>query len=153
MNLISALQKISNLTFQNPFLATFRPKNKHADLTPAKRIYKNDEEKELHRINSDYRYSGWEKILNLENIEYVDFEYDIQSLLLWNMAFINFWGSDFDAKRERELAAKLKGRKLVFSEHYYLREKIDLNETFDRLSNEIIADEDEPEEKNYLNPK
>ncbi len=147
------LQKISNLTFQKPFLATFRPKNEHADLTPVKRVYKNDEEKELHQINSSYRYLGWEKILDLENIEYVDFEYDIHSLLLWNMAFINSWESDFDAKRERELAAKLNGRKLVFSEHYYLRDEIDLNETFNRLSREIIASEDEPEEKNYLNPE
>ncbi|HSK73551.1 MAG TPA: shikimate dehydrogenase [Pyrinomonadaceae bacterium] len=148
----SALQKISNLKFEKPFLATFRPRNKYADLTPAKRLYKNDEERELHRINSEYRYSGWEKILKLKNIDYVDFEYDIHSKLLWNMMFINFWGTKFDAKRERELALKLKGRKLIFSEHYFLREVIDLEETFRRLAEEIEADNDEPEEKNFLNP-
>ena len=149
----SALQKISSFNYKKPFLATFRPKNKYADLTPVKRIYKNDSEKELHRIHANYRYAGWEKILTLKNIEFVDFEYDIHSKLIWNMLFINFWGSKFDAKREIELTAKLKGRKLIFSEHFFLRESIDLNETFNRLSKEIIAEKDEPEDKNFLNPE
>jgi len=150
----SALQKVSELNCKKSFLATFRPKNEHADLTPALRIYKNNEEKELHRINAKHRFNCWERILDIKNIKYVDFEYDIHSLLHWNMNFVNFWNTKFEAKKERQLAAKLENKKLIFSEHFFLRGKIDLEETYDRLApnTDDSYEKDDVKELRYIIP-
>ncbi len=151
----STLQKVSDLNCKKPFLATFRPKNEDADLTPAKRIYKSEEEKERHLIESRKRLDDWEKILNVKNIEYVDFEYDIHSRLWWNLLFINFWNTKFEAEQERRIAKKLNEQKIVLSEHHFLGEQIDLEETYKRLSpeDETEFDEENVEELKYLNPK
>lgn len=130
----SALQKVSALNCKKPFLATFRPKNEYADLTPALRTYKNDEEKELHQINSNHRVNVWEKLWTLKNIKFVDFEYDLFSLLYWTMLFADFEGENFEETKAGELTARLKNLQIIFSEHYFLRENIDLNEVFDKFS-------------------
>ncbi len=147
----SALQHISNLSINKPLLATFRPKDKYADLTPVKKIYKNDEERKLHQIKANYRFKGWEGILDIKNVEYVDFEYDIHSYLRWNMMFVNGLTSELDAKSEIDLAAKLKERKLISSEHFF-EYVSNLEETFEKLSSKIEIDGDEPKEFTNINP-
>jgi len=129
-----SLELLKNLDCKKPLLATLRP-NENADLTPAKVLWRKRDKikKELYLIESPKRFRRWFDILDIESIRYVDFEYDIHAKLSWCMWFVDFWDNGYEAKPERELAAKLKDRNLILSEHYFLREKIDLDEIYRRL--------------------
>mgnify|MGYP001278530462 FL=1 len=149
-----AIAQLRSENFSRPLLATFRP-NENADLTPAKRLYANKEEEETHKRESGRRFQKWLNILDIPAIRFADFEYDIYSNLSWCMLFVNFWDSGYLAERQRQLAAKLDGRKLILSEHYFLREKIDLVETYQRLATKTGTDNNvegnEVHEMRFLN--
>jgi 3-dehydroquinate dehydratase/shikimate dehydrogenase len=131
---VRAIESLLGTHFEKPLMATLRP-NEHADLTPARRLWRKRDKakKELHRVESEKRFRRWFDILDIDAIRYVDFEYDIRAMLEWCIGFVDFWGTGYEARPQRELAAKLKGRHLVLSEHYFLREEIDLNETYQRI--------------------
>jgi len=132
--------RLPTIQISKPLLATLRP-SKQADLTPAKRTYNSEIERELHILESGKRFRRWLEILDIPSVVYVDFEYDLHARLWWCMSFVNFAGIKYEAKSERELARKLKDRHLILSEHYFLREEIDLDETYRRLSLEETGDD------------
>ncbi len=132
----SALEKMAELRCEKPFLATFRPKNEHSRIIPAKIKYENDEARELHLKYSGARVRGWLDILDLENVKYIDFERDIQGCLYWDCLMMEFAKSQ-DEKTEilrERLLGKIGKRKLIFSEHYFEKEKVDLEETYRELT-------------------
>lgn len=132
----SALEKIAELSCEKPFLATFRPKNEHSRIIPAKIKYENDEVRELHLKHCGARVRGWLNILDLENIKYVDFERDIQGCLYWDCLMMEFAKSQNEKTEilQERLLGKLGGRELIFSEHYFEKEKVDLEETYRELT-------------------
>jgi 3-dehydroquinate dehydratase/shikimate dehydrogenase len=131
------IEQISILDCEKPFLATFRPKNEHSRITPSKIIYESEEAKELHLKFSGERWQGWFKILNLTNIKYVDLERDIQGCLFWDCVLMEF-AENQDEKneilQEKRLVGKLGGRELIFSEHFFEGEQIDLEKIYRDLA-------------------
>ena len=73
-----SLEKISDLKFEKPFLATFRPKDKTAEFSVGRVASKTNTEdfdkcKNLRKL----RMLDWGKILSLKNIKFVDIDEDL----------------------------------------------------------------------------
>ncbi len=122
----SALQKISEINCRKPFLATFRPKNRNVSFFgPTKVIYKNDEEREraaaAGKVRSETlkaREDGWKKILVLENIEYIDFEWDLHYLLFDSFTLAKIIGAE-PSEWAKDLINQIGNRQIIISEHFF----------------------------------
>jgi 3-dehydroquinate dehydratase / shikimate dehydrogenase len=109
-----ALRKLDELKCRKPFIATFRPKD-NAIIILGRRIFKNDADRELCDKEIDKRFENWEKIFDLRNVKYLDFEQDILMFLVFPNGDDNFSLSLFSKEKEK----KALERKIIFSEHFF----------------------------------
>jgi 3-dehydroquinate dehydratase / shikimate dehydrogenase len=117
----SALRKVDELKCEKPFIATFRPKDK-AVMILGRRIFKDEEERKLSDKAIDKRFENWEKIFDLGNVKYLDFEQDILMFLVFPNGDDNFSLSMFSKEKEK----KALERTIIFSEHFFNLSEINL---------------------------
>ena len=130
-----ALQKVDELNCSKPFLATFRPKSKDAEIVFGLRAYLSDEEKQRIAKAIKYRFVGWEKISSLENVEFFDFETDIQIDSSFTDLAISWNDSDaylFSPQTD----INIKSKKIIFSEHFFENTPTNLDEIFEGMKSE-----------------
>ncbi|MEK7725073.1 MAG: type I 3-dehydroquinate dehydratase, partial [Acidobacteriota bacterium] len=130
-----ALQKVDELNCSKPFLATFRPKSKDAEIVFGLRAYLSDEEKQRIAKAIKYRFVGWEKISSLENVEFFDFETDIQIDSSFTDLAISWNDSDaylFSPQAD----INIKSKKIIFSEHFFENTPTNLDEIFEGMKSE-----------------
>ncbi len=116
----SALSRIDELKCKKPFIGTFRPKD-NAIMILGRRIFKNDEAKDLCEKAIDKRFENWEKILELRNVKFLDFEQDILMFLVLP-SDDNFSLTMFSEEKEK----KALERTIIFSEHLFNLGEINL---------------------------
>ena len=119
-----ALQKVSQLNFRKPFLATFRPIGAFEDFTFSAFVSEltknatNDEvKKRIARLES--RINNWKPIFSLNNINFLDFELD----LFLGLTSTNF----FDNKL-------LENHQIIVSEHNFEKVPDELEEIYEAMS-------------------
>ena len=127
-----ALQKISALVCKKPYLATFRPKTDDAEIVFSKRIFENDEQRQKLLSAKQSRFSGWEEIFKIENIEYLDFETDI----LYSFLFSNLGSAlskSYQPTFSFETDNKIRTKQIIASEHFFEDQPKNLENVFDEL--------------------
>ncbi len=112
-----SLEKISDLKYKKPFLATFRPKTHWAAFFYGKM----NDKKTLDKKNKAFaeRINLWNKVFSFSDISFLDFEDDLFFGLMMSDIFDN------------EI---LQRYKIVFSHHNFKDVPNDLNQTYELLS-------------------
>ena len=131
-----ALQKVNGIKCKKPFLATFRPKNINAEIIFAYNPFNNIEEKQNIIQSQDYRFSGWNKIIELKNVDFLDFENDI----LLSLLISNSFGSKSNFPFSIKTYKKIKSKKIIASEHFFEALPSDLNAIYENLKSEETDD-------------
>ncbi len=143
---VSALEKLSASSCKKPFLATFRPQTIDADLTP---VFRRSEDAKTSKRRSNAklkRLNIWEKIIKINGIRLFDIEPDFRNWLYHNISFDLFFEDNSDTDWDRNFATQLSNRILIISEHYFDEVPNDIDNRFERLSQELKDNEDEEDE-------
>jgi 3-dehydroquinate dehydratase / shikimate dehydrogenase len=134
----SALRKVDELKCEKPFIATFRPKQEWAMLGFQIGRNATDEQKKQRLEAVKFRIYGWEKISTLSNVEFVDFDGDLQ------MGFSSYYlekSPEIESTYvfSKEVDSKLLEKQVIFSEHDY--EKIP--KYFDEIYEGMLTEEND----------
>ena len=135
----TALQKVDEIRCSKSFLATFRPKDVNAEVVFAYGAFEDKEQKQRIIESQNYRFSGWNKIIELENTEFLDFENDILLSLFISDSF-GHSNHNSGFPFSIETCKKIKSKKIIASEHFFENIPSDLNEVYDNLKTEESDD-------------
>lgn len=143
-----ALQKVDELDCSKPFLATFRPKSKDAEIIFGWVRNIDKEKSERRKKAIDNRLSDWLKILKLKNIEFVDFELDLHGMFFINITTPPMFGGK-PPQYCLDFVEKIGSRQVIISEHFFEEtpENIDILKFYGDVAELMQVIQENSEEK------